>query len=317
MGRSGRTPRAATAPARADHRPQPRAHHPRAEARAAVGGRYTVRVLEPSPPAIAAPPFHADDPCARACDDERLVVSPVGTGDLGYAQLIAERDDPAFTTFCRQRWLGAYPQLAPRPPTWSRIVAEHRVLAAQVLAPWRARALAVPEARRLRITCGGFGTPFVPGERQLRLDQGVLVLQRAGEADGFVPDTVAEAAEVVGLAAPASDPTRLDRDERLVLDPAGCRSLADWLWFATLVLEMLRARTGGRWPVLIDPDHLDVVARIGDAEVRASSDPPGFLDAGGRRLLEHEALEGRDDHVDTALDVLLAALGAPGPPARW
>ncbi len=276
-----------------------------------------MRVLEPSPPAIAAPPYYADDPCSRACDDERLVVSPVGTGDLGYAQLIAERDDPAFTRFCRQRWLGAYPQLAPRPRTWSRTVAEHRTLAAQVLAPWRARSVGVSDARGLRITSGGFGTPFVPGERQLRLDQGVLVLQRAGEADGFVPDTVAEAAEVVGLAAPASGPTRPDRDERLVLDPAGCRSLADWLWFATLVLEMLRARTGGRWPVLIDPDHLDVVARVGDAEVRASSDPPGLLDPRGRCLLEHEALEGRDDHVDAALDMLLAALGASRPPTGW
>lgn len=286
-----------------------------------VGGRYTVRVLESSPPAIAAPPFHADDPCARACDDERLVVTPVGTGDLDYEQLIAQRDDPAFTTFCRQRWLGDHPRLVSRPASWQRTVVEHRALAAGVLAPWRARSVGVPGARGLRIAFGGLGTPFVPGERQLRLDGGVLVLQRAGEANGFVPDSVAEAAEVVGVTStPARGTSPLSDDEPLVLDPAGCGSLADWLWFATLVLETLRARTGGRWPVLIDPDHLDVVARIGAEEIRAVSDPPGFVGVDDRRVLDHEELEGRDDHVEAALDVLLVALAArgsgPGRPPR-
>ena len=277
-----------------------------------VGGRYTARVLEPSPPAIAAPPFFADDPCARACDDERLVVSPVGTGDLSYAQLVAEREDPSFTAFCRRHWLAAHPRLGPRPPTWERTVVEYGALATDVLAPWRARAVGVPGARGLRITEGGLGTPFVPGERQLRLDTGVLVLQRAGEADGFVPDMVAEAAEVVGLDAPALGASPAARHERLVLDPAGCRALADWLWFATLVLETLRARTGGRWPVIIDPDHLDVIARIGADQIRAISDPPGFVGVDGRRVLDHEELEGRDDHVDAALDVLLVALAGSG-----
>ena len=42
-----------------DHAP---ARDPAAEAAAAVGDGFEVRVLEPSPPAVAEEPFWADDP---------------------------------------------------------------------------------------------------------------------------------------------------------------------------------------------------------------------------------------------------------------
>jgi hypothetical protein len=57
--------------------------NPRAEAYERLGGRYEVRVLEPSPPAVADPPWFADEPVARGhVPAGRKLVSPVGTGDL-------------------------------------------------------------------------------------------------------------------------------------------------------------------------------------------------------------------------------------------
>src|SRR5207247_6317357 len=64
----------------------------RAEALERVDGRYEVRVLEPSPPAVSESPWCADDPVARGdVPPGRQVVSPVTTGDVLWDDLA--RDD--------------------------------------------------------------------------------------------------------------------------------------------------------------------------------------------------------------------------------
>lgn len=60
----------------------------RREAFERLGGRYEVRVLEPSPPAVSDPAHLADDPTARGeVPDGRLLVSPVTGGDLTWDDL--------------------------------------------------------------------------------------------------------------------------------------------------------------------------------------------------------------------------------------
>ena len=63
------------------------AHDPAAEAAAAVGDRYDVRVLEPSPPAAAEGPFWADDPADPGPSGDNPVVAPHCGGDV-------DRSDP-------------------------------------------------------------------------------------------------------------------------------------------------------------------------------------------------------------------------------
>ena len=99
-------------------------HDPRTEAFERLGGRYDVRVLEPSPPAVAEGPWFADDPAARGeVPAGRTLVSPVSSGDLTWDELA--RDDPDLAAWCADRWLGAWRRLAPLP---ARFVACREVL---------------------------------------------------------------------------------------------------------------------------------------------------------------------------------------------
>src|SRR5205809_537259 len=88
--------------------------NPLAEARAKLGDEYEVRVLEPSPPAVAVDPF-SDDPMARGDVPEgRTLVSPFDTGvpgDLTWDALAHENHQLA--EWCAHRALGA---LALPPP---------------------------------------------------------------------------------------------------------------------------------------------------------------------------------------------------------
>ncbi|HEX5588157.1 MAG TPA: hypothetical protein VFZ17_12675, partial [Acidimicrobiia bacterium] len=63
---------------------------PSAEARARLGGRYAVRVLEPSPPPVTTPPWFADDPVNAPVVDGLPVVSPVANGDVTWDQLASD-----------------------------------------------------------------------------------------------------------------------------------------------------------------------------------------------------------------------------------
>jgi hypothetical protein len=134
-----------------------------------VGGRFEVRVLEPSPPAVDGAPWFADDPVAvepRTRPDLPLV-SPVPNGDLTWDELA--RQEPNLADWCADRWLGAWRRLPPLPPISEYLAARTALhdLAASVVSPARQ---AVNGKIGLRYTRGGFGTPFFGNDEQLRVD---------------------------------------------------------------------------------------------------------------------------------------------------
>ncbi|MFI5053563.1 MAG: hypothetical protein ACHQDE_04310 [Acidimicrobiia bacterium] len=153
---------------------------PRAEAFERVGGRFEVRVLEPSPPAVNEAPWFADDPVAvepRSRPDLPLL-SPIPDGDLTWDELA--RQEPDLADWCADRWLGAWRPLPPLPPI-DQYVAERTKLhdlATSVVSPARR---AVTGKIGLRYTRGGFGTPFFGADEQLRVDATRFV----GEWFGF------------------------------------------------------------------------------------------------------------------------------------
>src|SRR3954451_7190869 len=148
-------------------------HDPRTEAFERLGGRYEVRVLEPSPPAIAEGPWFADDPAARGDVPEgREVVSPVGTGDVLWNDLA--RDDPELAACCAERWLGAYRRLELAPPglVEARLALHH--VAENVMTPARQ---AANGKIALRYTAGGFGTPYFGDDTQVRVEGAELITE--------------------------------------------------------------------------------------------------------------------------------------------
>jgi hypothetical protein len=234
--------------------------NPREEAFDRLDGRYEVRVLEPSPPASARPPWFADDPVARGdAPANRLVVSPLSTGDLLWEELA--RDDGDLAAWCSERWLAAHPRLAPAPENLQDTRRDLHLLAEHVISPTRQRA---NERIGLRWTRGGFGTPFFGNDVQVRVRGDELVVQVGRRVQAQRLTTLMEAAEFVGF-----DVTRFDAasEERVqAVDPDASRFLGDVFGFATSVLEQLRAEAApelepGR--VQLWPEHFDVALELG------------------------------------------------------
>jgi hypothetical protein len=309
---------------------EPRAHHPRAEAAARLHGRHTVRVLEPSPPAISSPPYAADDPTARASSNERTVVSPVVTGDLGWTDVVEARGDPALAAWCRDRWLADWRPLRTPAPGWERAVTEHRALASEVLGPWRAVRSGGTGHRSLRATFGGYGTPFCWDDQQLRMDGPHLVFQRGAEVAALVPDDLSEAAMFAGsvAAGAAAVPTPAPgvpgtsrargpgHDDRLELDPELAADIADWVAFGTLVFERFRARTGVPARVQLDPDRFAVELELRSGRLRLPLFRPG-IELAGEVIVPGPMLSERDDHVALVDRILATRLGVSRtPPSR-
>jgi hypothetical protein len=136
---------------------------PRVEADERTGHRFDVRVLEPSPPAVTAEPWLADDPVHRPGPSAGDVLAPVA--GLGSTWDELAQDDEELATWCADRWLGAWRRLEPVPAAYDVHRARlHRV--AEELA--EARRLATGKIG-LRWVRGGFGTPwFGPGEGEQR-----------------------------------------------------------------------------------------------------------------------------------------------------
>ncbi|MDQ6818051.1 MAG: hypothetical protein M3018_11695 [Actinomycetota bacterium] len=241
---------------------------PRAEAFARLGGRYETRVLEPSPPAVSEPPWFADDPAARGeVPAGRLVVSPVPTGDLTWAELAA--GDEELARWCAERWLAAYRPLGPPPSTLVQTrLALHR-LAEHVISPARRNANG---KIALRYTRGGLGTPFFGDDVQVRVRERELIVQRgAGERTAPI-STLAAAAEHIGREL-LPDDIQVD-DEPLDVDAAASRFLGDWYGFACSVLETLRTQAGESADpsrVQLWAEHFDLAVELGreDAGQRA------------------------------------------------
>jgi hypothetical protein len=199
---------------------------PRSEAFERVGGAYEVRVLEPSPPAVAQAPWLADDPAARGeVPAGRQVVSPIATGDVLWDDLAA--DDAELADWCAERWLGAYRRLRPLPPGYAATRDTLHGLAERVVSPARA---GVNGKIGLRFTRGGFGTPFFGAGEQVRVEGAELV--RTG--------------------------LRGDEREALGVDATAVAALADVYGFGTNVLEVLRTELADAGRVQLWPEHFDV-----------------------------------------------------------
>jgi hypothetical protein len=236
----------------------------RAEAEERLGGRYEARVLEPSPPAVAEPPWFADDPVARGEPaGERPVVSPMATGDLRWEQVAEGNHDLA--AWCAERWLGPYRRLVAPPAQLEPTRRALHQLAEQVISPVRAQANG---KIGLRYTRGGFGTPFFGQDVQVRVEGVELVVLEGSDERRDPITTLAAAAELVGLA-PLPD------DVPLEVDGGACAFVGDWYGFAASVLEDLRAEADAEADpsrVQLWPEHFDMALELGreDAGRRAA-----------------------------------------------
>jgi hypothetical protein len=236
--------------------------NPLAEAEDKLGGDYEARVLEPSPPAVTEFPY-ADDPVDPGeVPEGRKLVSPVhNRGDLTWDEIA--REEPDLAQWCAERWLGAWKQLGPLPPSFAETrIALHKIAEA-VVSPARK-----PENEiALRYTRGGFGTPFFEEngmDCQVRVEHGELVRQRGEEETREpLPDVDVEAAS----------------------------ALADFYGFACSVLEQLRADEAGGDPSIVQlwPEHFDIAIELGSQEA-------------GQRA-NYGASPGDDDHDEPYLYV--------------
>lgn len=234
--------------------------NPRAEAFERLGGRYDPRVLEPSPPTVSAPPWFADDPVSRGEAAGGLpIVSPVGTGDVTWQELVDE--DPTLAPWAAERWLAAHPRLsAPPAHLVDTRVALHR-LAEHVISPTRQRANG---KIGLRWTRGGFGTPYFGNDVQIRVAGDILTVQISGREQQGRLVTLKDAAEFVGF-----DLTRQDAAfdaSPLAVDVAAADWIGELFGFAVSVLEQLRAEApAGSEPgrVQIWPEHFDMAVELG------------------------------------------------------
>lgn len=230
-----------------------------------VDGRYDTRVLEPSGPEARDDPFLAPDPVAAGVRGALPILSPLGTGDLTWEGLCEEQ--PALLPWCRARWLAGLAPLAPPPAALDATVATLQQVAEHVLGRWRYEA----QGRiGLRWTLGGFGTPFVRGDHQARIVDGLLVRQAGALAEAAAPATLGEAAAWLGgpLGAPGGlyTPRRpADPDAPLDLRPDASAWVGEWFGFATRVLEEVRVGEPdyGRRRVQLWPEHFDLAVELG------------------------------------------------------
>ena len=243
------------------------AHDPATDAAALVGGDLTVRVLEPSPPAVEDGPIFADDPAA-AGNGVTPIVTPTSAGDRTWDDLIAERPDLA--DFARAHWLGARGRLPALPDGYPAARDAFHRLAFGVVA--EARRLANTKFG-LRYTRGGFGTPFFGADEQVRVEGTRLIHQRGDEADSIEITTLRAAGAFLGLepgteAAEHDSPELGDLDEPLAVDAATGHFLGEWFGLAWAVLEELRLTPGAHDPerTQLWPGHFDPAIAMGDAD---------------------------------------------------
>jgi hypothetical protein len=210
---------------------------------------------------VSEPPWFADDPVARGVAHAGLpIVSPVGTGDLTWEQLLA--DDPSLGPWAAERWLAAYRRLPAPPDGLAATRASLHRLAEHVISPTRQRANG---KIGLRWTRGGFGTPYFGNDVQVRIAGDVLTVQIGGRQQQGRLVTLKDAAEFVGF-----DLTRQDAaydTSPLDVDVAASTWLGDLYGFGTSVLEQLRAEApGGSAPsrVQLWPEHFDLAVELGD-----------------------------------------------------
>ena len=240
--------------------------NPRTEARAKVGDAYDARVLAPSPPAVDEGPWFADDPVSPE-GATRPVVSPVSSGDVTWASLAAE--DPSLADWCRERWLGPYPELAAVSAEYEATRVALHAVAEHVLKPAREKANGKIGLRWVR---GGFGTPFFGDDAQVSVRGATLHVVRAGVETIAPLTSLAAAAEALGgLIGEGSGgkrpPFRRFPPDPLPIDELAASFIGDWFGFAYSVLEELRARASDAQApsrAQIWPEHFDAALELGD-----------------------------------------------------
>lgn len=243
-------------------------HDPASEAAAAVGDGYEVRVIEPSPPAVAEGPFWADDPSDPTPREAIPVVTPHSGGDLTWNDLIAQRPDLA--DFAADRWLGSRRPLPALPADYTSALFDFHRLAFSVVAEARYRSNGKFGLRYVR---GGFGTPFFGDDAQVRVSGDRLVFQEAGQARSSAIGTLREAGEFVGVmpgttAAEHDSPELGDIDRPLDARAEVGEFLGAWFGLGAAALEELRFSPGVVDPerVQLWPGHFDPAIAAGDAE---------------------------------------------------
>jgi hypothetical protein len=150
-----------------------------------------------------------------------------------------------------------------------------------VIGPVRERA---NEHSGLRWTRGGFGTPFFGADAQVRVENGVLVVQSRFRERRAAITTLADAAELIGF--DLSDETEVNA-EPLEVDPDAARFIGQFLGFATNVLEQLRADV----PPEYEPSRLELWPQTFDLTVEVGLEHAGRRAAFGASLgdLHHDA----------------------------
>ena len=242
---------------------------PLAEASEAVSGRYRVRVLEPSPPAIDEGPFFADDPTRHEGPGDLPIVSPIGNGDLTWSEMAA--GDEGLSKFAADRWLGAHKRLLPMPAGFNESLAAMHQLAQHVVAP--ARYLANGKIG-LRYTQSGFGTPFFAVDRQVRMQGTKLILQSGDKALEAEITNLADLRQFLSVQEdlPFPGPARWDLERPLTLVDTHTDFLGDLFGFATSVLEEWRYQRTNEEPsrLQIWPEHFDAATDLGPSGQRAN-----------------------------------------------
>ena len=249
-----------------------------AEARAVAGADHSPLVLEPSPPAVMVEPF-ADDPL-DASSASGTVVYPFASAPGGATTWfdLSQRSS-AVADHARAHWLGPWPRLGPLPETFSATrLGLHRV-AAYVMSPARRQ---VNNKIGLRYTAGGFGTPFFAEAghsgvaTQVRVADGLLVVQRGEEVQVEAITTLNEAGRFVGVDPDVAWASQFDipepggLDDDLGVDRAAAAALGHWYGLAYSVLEELRAdapSVDASNPQLW-PEHFDPAIEVGSDEAK-------------------------------------------------
>lgn len=232
-----------------------------------MDGRFEARVLEPSPPAVARPPWFADDPAASGKRrNGQQVLGPTSAADITWDELC--RGEPELAPWAADRWLGAWRALEKPPASFAQTRNALQSLAEHVLAT--ARHCSNGKIG-LRYTLRGFGTPFFGEDEQVRIEGAELVHQIRGEERRCPITTAGDAASAIGIPCGAPDvyrpSTPLEPAARLEIDPESTGYLGDLYGFATSALEELRARATPDEKVSrvqLWPEHFDVALEMGD-----------------------------------------------------
>ena len=245
------------------------ARNAREEADRRLGRQYSVRILEPSPPAVDDGEFYADDPAVASPDsrDNRPVIGPTVNANISWLAL--SDGEPLLGPWAKARWLGPWPRLEPVPEGWADTRESMRRLACYVLSPARK---AANGKIGLRYTYGGFGTPFFGADEQLRVE-GIRLIRQRDESAELVPITsLAEAAAFAGVSlledpGVGSDlPALGEPDAVLPIDAAAAKLLGDWYGFSASVLEAFRAELNAAGRVCdrvqLWPEHFDMGCSI-------------------------------------------------------